>query len=365
MRKPYRRSTPTSVLVISNWWLTVKIAIALSTISLVSSLLVACTSDSGNQSSNSQTNQASNQSSSQTNPVNNNQTKALKSIGVTVGDLGNPFFVQVGKGAEAGAKKLGAQNVKTTIVSSGYDLNQQFNQMQNFVASQTNLIVLNAADSKGIAPAVTNAKQAGIPVVAVDVAAEGGVDATITSNNVQAGEVSCQYIADRLKGKGNVVIINGPPVTSVGDRVKGCEQVLSKYPGIKVLSRDQNAEGNRDGGLRVMSDLLTSFPKIDAVFAINDPTGIGAELAAKQAKRSELFIVGVDGAPEAKTAIEAYDGLFVATAAQDPYTMAFRAVEVGNDILQGKKPTSSTILIPVKLVTRENVKSYQGWSANK
>lgn len=331
-----------------------KIAIALCTISLVSSVLVACTSDSGNQSSN-----------SQTNPVNNNQTKALKSIGVTVGDLGNPFFVQVGKGAEAGAKKFAGEKVKTTIVSSGYDLNQQFNQMQNFVASQTDLIVLNAADSKGIAPAVTNAKQAGIPVVAVDVAAEGGVDVTITSNNVQAGEVSCQYIADRLKGKGNVVIINGPPVTSVGDRVKGCEQVLSKYPGIKVLSRDQNAEGNRDGGLRVMSDLLTSFPKIDAVFAINDPTGIGAELAAKQAKRSELFIVGVDGAPEAKTAIEATDGLFVATAAQDPYTMAFRAVEVGNDILQGKKPTSSTILIPVKLVTRENVKEYQGWSANK
>lgn len=329
-----------------------KIAIALSTISLVSSVVVACTSNEGNQSSNSQT------------PVNNNQTKALKSIGVTVGDLGNPFFVQVGKGAEAGAKKFGGENVKTTIVSSGYDLNQQFNQIQNFVASQTDLIVLNAADSKGIAPAVTNAKQAGIPVVAVDVAAEGGVDVTITSNNVQAGEIGCQYIADRLKGKGNVVIINGPPVTSVGDRVKGCEQVLAKYPGIKVLSRDQNAEGNRDGGLRVMSDLLTSFPKIDAVFAINDPTGIGAELAAKQAKRSELFIVGVDGAPEAKTAIEA-NGLFVATAAQDPYTMAFRAVEVGNDIVQGKKPTSSTILIPVKLVTRENVKEYQGWSVSK
>ncbi len=329
-----------------------RVAIAVSILSLASSTLVACTSESRNQSSNSQTNQTS-----------NNQTKALKSIGVTVGDLGNPFFVQVGKGASSGAKKLGGENIKTTVVSSGYDLNQQFNQMQNFVASQTNLIVLNAADSKGIAPAVINAKQAGIPVIAVDVAAEGGVDATITSNNVQAGEISCQYLADRLKGKGNVVIINGPPVSAVSDRVKGCEQILAKYPEIKVLSRDQNAEGNRDGGLRVMSDLLTSFPKIDAVFAINDPTGIGAELAAKQAKRSEFFIVGVDGAPEAKSAIETKDSLFVATAAQDPFQMAVRAVEVGNDILQGNKPASSTILIPVKLVTRENVKQYQGWTS--
>ena len=145
--------------------------------------------------------------------------------------------------------------------------------------------------SKGIFAAVEKAKQAGIPIIAVDTAAEGGVDATVTSNNVQAGEVSCQYIAARLQGKGNVVIINGPPVASVVERVQGCMSVFSKYPDIKILSKDQNAEGSRDGGLRVMSDLLTSFPKIDAVFAINDPSGIGAELAATQAQRKEFFIV--------------------------------------------------------------------------
>jgi ribose transport system substrate-binding protein len=147
------------------------------------------------------------------------------------------------------------------------------------------------------------------------------------------------------------------------DRVKGCEEVFSKNPGIKVLSRDQNAEGSRDGGLRVMSDLLTSFAKIDAVFAINDPTGIGAELAAKQAKRSEFFIVGVDGAPEAKEAIQDNKSLFVATAAQDPFAMAAKAVEVGNNLLKGKKPEQSTILIPVKLITRDNVSQYKGWTA--
>jgi ribose transport system substrate-binding protein len=64
-----------------------------------------------------------------------------------------------------------------------------------------------------------------------------------------------------LQGKGNVVIINGPPVASVVERVQECMSVFSKYPDIKILSKDQNAEGSRDGGLRVMSDLLTSFPK--------------------------------------------------------------------------------------------------------
>jgi ribose transport system substrate-binding protein len=290
-----------------------------------------------------------------------NQTSKLKSVALTVGDLSNPFFVLMGRGAEAEAKRIGGDNVRTTVVSSGYDLNQQFNQIENFIASNTSVIILNAGDSKGITPAVEKAKQAGITVIAVDTAAGGGVDATITSNNVQAGQVSCQYIVDRLNGKGNVVIINGPPVQSVFDRVDGCEAVFAKHPGIKVLSKDQNAEGSRDGGLRVMSDLLTSFPKIDAVFAINDPCGVGAELAAKQAKRSEFFIVGVDGAPEAKSAIEDPKSLFVATAAQDPLGMTKKAVQVGNDILYGKRPADPNILIPVRLITRDNVSQYKGW----
>jgi ribose transport system substrate-binding protein len=285
----------------------------------------------------------------------------LKSVAVTVGDLSNPFFVLMGRGAEAEAKKLGGSQVRTTVVSSGYDLNQQFNQIENFIAANTNLIILNAGDSQGIAPAVEKAKQAGIAVIAVDTAAGGGVDATVTSNNVQAGQVSCEYIADRLKGQGNVVIVNGPPVQSVFDRVNGCEQSLAKYPGLKILSKDQNAEGSRDGGLRIMSDLLTTFPNIDAVFAINDPSGVGAELAARQAKRTDFFIVGVDGAPEAKAAIEDKSSLFVATAAQDPVGMTKTAVRVGNDILYGKKPAQSTILIPVKLITRDNVSQYRGW----
>ncbi len=285
----------------------------------------------------------------------------LKSVAVTVGDLSNPFFVLMGRGAETEAKKIGGPDTRVTVVSSGYDLNQQFNQIENFVASKTDVIILNAADSKGIAPAVEKAKQAGSIVIAVDTGAGGSVDATITSNNLQAGQLSCQYIADRLKGQGNIVIVNGPPVVSVIERVQGCEQVLAKYPGIKILSKDQNAEGSRDGGLRVMSDLLTSFPKLDAVFAINDPCAVGAELAARQAKRKEFFIVGVDGAPEATQAIADPSSLVVATAAQDPLGMTRKAVQVGNDILHGQRPANPNILIPVKLITRDNVSQYKGW----
>lgn len=328
-----------------------RVAIAVGLMGLMGSALVACSNDAPGSGQNTADNQGG------------AQTGELKAVGVTVGDLGNPFFVQIGAGAEAKAKEIGGDGVRATIVSSGYDLNQQINQIENFISSGVNLILLNAADSKGIAPAVIQAKQAGVTVVAVDVAAEGGVDATVTSNNVQAGELACQYIVDRLQGTGNVVIINGPPVSAVIDRVNGCESVFEQNPNIKVLSRDQNAEGSREGGLRVMSDLLTSFSDIDAVFAINDPTGVGAELAAQQAQRKDFFIVGVDGAPEAVEALNREGSLFVATAAQDPYAMAEKAVEVGNDILQGNPPPTETVLVPVELITRDNIADYKGWTS--
>lgn len=287
--------------------------------------------------------------------------RKLRAVGFTVGDLSNPFFVVMGQAVEAEAKKIGGKDVTVIVASSAYDLNQQANQIENFTAANADIIVLNAADKSGIRPIVERAKQAGRIVVAVDTGAEGGVDATITTNNVQAGEVSCKYIADRLKGKGNVVIVNGPPVDSVIQRITGCENVLSKYPDIKILSKNQNAEGSRDGGLRVMSDLLTTFPKIDAVFAINDPSGLGAELAANQAQRKEFFIVGVDGAPEAITAIASKNSLYAATATQNPRGMARKAVQVGYDILNGKKPSNPTILIPVKLITKNNISTEKGW----
>ena len=286
----------------------------------------------------------------------------LRSVAITVGDLGNLFFVQIAKGAEAKARELGGAGVKVTAVSSGYDLNQQTNQMEDFIAAKVDLIVLNAADTKGIAPAVRKARAAGIVVVAVDVAAEGGVNATVMSDNVQAGRLAAEFLVRRLGGKGEVVIVNGPPVSAVADRVAGAEAVFKANPGIRVLSRDQNAGGNRQGGMNVMTDLLTAHPKVGAVFAINDPSGLGAALALRQARRDDVVVAAVDGAPDAEKALQDARSAFAATAAQDPFTMAGKAVEVGFSILQGRPAPSERVLVPVSLVTRENIAGYRGWT---
>ena len=287
--------------------------------------------------------------------------KELTSIGITLGSLGNPFFVALSKGAEDEAKKINP-NVKVNTGSADYDLNKQFTQIDNFIASGVDMILLNAADAKAIAPAVKRAQAAGIVVVAVDVAA-AAVDATVQTNNVQAGEIACQFIVDKLAGKGEVIIQNGPQVSAVIDRVNGCKSVLSKASGIKILSDDQDGKGSREGGLNVMQGHLTRFPHIDAVFTINDPQAIGSDLAAKQLGRSELIITSVDGAPDIEKAL-AGNTLVQASASQDPYRMAQIAVETGYEIMNGKKPADPMILMESKLITRDNIGDYKGWSAH-
>jgi ribose transport system substrate-binding protein len=285
--------------------------------------------------------------------------KELKAVGLTVGDMANPFFVAMGKGTAEAAKKINP-NVKVTALSTKYDLNTQVGQIENFIANKIDLLLVNAVDPKAIAPVLKKARDAGIVVVAVDVGAEGA-DYTVMSDNVAAGANACEYIATKLGGKGNVVIVNGPPVTSVIDRVVGCKQVFAKNPGIKVLSDNQDAKGSRDGGMAVMQDLLTANPKIDAVFAINDPTGIGAELAIKQAKREGVFITAVDGAPDAVVALKDPKSLFEGSSAQNPYQMASDGVKIGYDIMNGKAPATKVKLLPVPLVTKANLKDYPGW----
>ncbi len=287
--------------------------------------------------------------------------KELNKIGISLGSMGNPFFVALANGATNKAKEANP-NVEVTALGYDYDMNKQFTQIDNFIAAGVDLILLNPADPKAVAPAIARAQAAGIPVVAVDTAAEGA-DATVTTDNVQAGEIACKFIVDKLGGKGDVVIVNGPQVSSVIDRVVGCKKVFGAAPGIKVLSGDQDAKGSRDGGLNVMQSLLTRFEKIDAVFAINDPTGIGASLASKQANRTNLFITAVDGAPDIEAELKDSSSLVLASASQDPYAMAQLATQIGIDLINGKKPAQQVTLMPSKLVTRDNVADYKGWTA--
>src|SRR4051794_36215068 len=183
--------------------------------------------------------------------------RELKSAGITVGPFSNPYFVQLAKAAEAKVKEVTNGKADVTTLSADYDLNRQIMQIDGFITAGVDLVLLTAADSVAIEPSVKRLHDAGIVVVAMDVTAQGA-DAAVTTDNVQAGQQACQFITDRLKGKGDVIIEDGPPVSSVRDRIKGCKEVFAKSPEIKILADSQRGEALGDRAFDVIVNLLNT-----------------------------------------------------------------------------------------------------------
>lgn len=274
-------------------------------------------------------------------------------VGITVMVMNNPFFVAMVDAVKDEVAKLGGEVI---VVDGNMDVQKQTSGVEDMLRQKIDFLLFNPVDSDAGEAAVKMAKDAGVPVICLDADSAGPRDLFIVSNNVEAGELCAKYVADRLKGKGNVVIINGNPVSSTRDRREGVGNVFKNYPDIKIVS-EVNGEGLLAKGEAVMSDVLQSQPKIDAVIGINDPMGLGALAAAEAAGRKDMFFCGVDGSPDALAAI-LKPSAYVMSAAQEPARVGRMGVEYGMKILKGEKIDRKEIFVPVKTITAENAKDF-------
>ena len=286
--------------------------------------------------------------------------KSLNTVGITVPSFSNPYFISLAAGAKAQAAAINPK-VKLLSESPEYDLSKQAAIFDTFISAHVDAIIIAATDAKADAPLVRRAEAAGIVVVGAD-SPVPGVDAGVLTDNEQLGREVCSDMVKRLGGKGSIIILNGQSVAPIIARVKGCKEALAQSPSVSILSDNQNGGSSRSGGLDVMQGLLTRFPHIDAVFAINDQEAIGASLAARQLHRDDPVFYGADGAPDAIDAIKDHSSHFVATGAQDPYGIGERAVAVANELLNGKPPEQKIEQLQPVLVTRQTVDSYKGWA---
>jgi ribose transport system substrate-binding protein len=294
----------------------------------------------------------------------NAAAKDLKTVGVSMGYLGNPFWASIAKGAEFEARKFNP-NVKVTTVEHFFDPPTQSAQIDAFIAAGVELIVLSPSDPTAIESAIARAHKAGVSVVAADTPTEGA-DVTVETNNVQAGSIACEYLVEKMGGKGTLLILSfAAPVTSAADRTRGCNDVVTKHPGVTILPQNEDAIGTRDGGFTVGAALLKRFPQVDGVFALNDLTALGMAAAAKKLNRANFPITAVDGTPEAAQALkDPNTPQFVGTASQDPFLMGRMAVQEGVKILGGQKQERDLVQMDSKMVTRDNVGEYKGWTSN-
>ena len=283
--------------------------------------------------------------------------KKISHIGLMVQDMSNPFFSAMERNAKQAAAKIGATlNVQDAQV----DLANQNTQIDAFIQQKVDLIIISAVDESGIEPAIQRAKAAGIIVIAVDTPARGA-DAEIMTNAIQAGETSCEYLFSQMGGKGKVLLVDGTPIQTIIDRIKGCKNVAQKYPDIKIVGQ-QASRNDRASGLMVTTDMLTANPDVSGIFGMNDPSALGAVLAVEQAgKAGAIKVTGVDGSPEAVEELKHSGSPFIGTATQNPGEMVRQAISLAQDMVDGKHIASPTVLIPSVLVTRDNVDSYPGW----
>lgn len=273
----------------------------------------------------------------------------LQSLGIIIPSSANPFFSRLARGAmDRGLESN--PSLRVTTIDTGYSPAAEVEALKRMSLARVQLVLLASACNMGCSRRVDAMRRIGAVVVAVDVKAEG-VDATVESDNPGAGFKVCTWLAERIRGQGNFVILNGPQVSSVIERVEGCRKALQRYPGIHLLADAGNGLGSPWGGNMLMREHLQRYPKIDALFAINDRQALGAEAAMQKAGRGRVVIGSVDGAPEVRLAMSR-PGLIQVSAVQDPREIGRRGAEIGIAVQQGSYVGPAHLLLPIRLLLR-------------
>jgi inositol transport system substrate-binding protein len=248
--------------------------------------------------------------------------------------------------------------VELVMVDSKEDVATQLAQVENFVTQKVDAIVLIPANTDAADPMTKAAQDAGIPLVYVNRIPANlpkGV-AYVGSESIQAGIMQAEWIAKKLNGKGNVVIMNGNLAQEAAQkRTEGEKQVFAKYPDIKII-REDTGNWHRDEGLALMENWLASGDKIDAVASNNDEMAIGALEAIDAAgKLGQIIVGGVDASPDALQEMD--KGRLNVTVFQNAAGQGEGGIKAAIALARGEKIDQIT-WVPFELVTPENYKTY-------
>jgi ribose transport system substrate-binding protein len=280
-------------------------------------------------------------------------------IGVSLLTLTNPFFRDLGDAMKEEAAKHG---MEVLLVSGEFDAARQRNQVADFLVKRVVAIVLSPCDSKAVGTAITEANKAGVPVFTVDIAALApGVKVVshVATDNLGGGRLAAQALIEALGGKGKVAILDHPEVESVILRTKGFEEELARQRRENGVTLEVVAKlpggATKDRSFKTSEDLLQAHPNLDGIFAINDPSALGAVAALEKAgKLGRVKLVGFDGMPEGKQAIKA--GQIYADPIQFPDRIGRTAVQTIRKYLDGDE-VKSEILIPTQLYRKTDAEA--------
>ena len=275
-------------------------------------------------------------------------------IGVSLLNLSNEFIVNIQEAIEARADEM---QVRVIVNDAQRSADKQIQQVETFIATGVDAIILNPCEVEASSPAVDRARDANIPVVNVNSETRAEPTAFVGSRDEESAEIAIAYLATRLHGMGNIVMMHGYPGQAAEvKRTKGAVDTLKQYPGLHLLA-EQTANWSREEGMALMENWLQAYPgQIKGVFAQNDEMGMGALKALQNAGvKDQIVLVSVDAIGDALQAVKAGD--LDATVFQNARAQGAAAVDTALAILRGQAFEPKT-LIPFELVTQDNVDDY-------
>lgn len=224
--------------------------------------------------------------------------------------------------------------------------------IDQFIKQKVDALIVGTNDEDAVVPVLRKAHRAGVPVIVVD----RGVNTTdyvsfINSDNVLIGTLGAEFIAEKLQGRGLVLLFEGLQTADVTRlRSKGFLDVMARFPGIKVIKRTGNYL--RKDALIEMEKLLAEDVRVDAIFSESDSMLSGVRLVLERhgIDPASLITVGCDYTSEAQDAIrkETQTGSVL-------FPLGGRkSVQVALEVIAGAE-VPKHILNPVQLVTRDNV----------
>ncbi len=267
------------------------------------------------------------------------------------------FFNQINDGAK---KAVEASGDKLVIFNANNVPSAQNDAIDNYITQKVDGIVLVAIDVNGVKPAITAAKKAGIPVIAVDAQIpEGDNAAFVGVDNAKAGEEIGSFFADYVKkdmaGKAKVGIVGALNSFIQNQRLDGFKKTAA-IPGV-TFADTVDGQNVQDVALTASENLMTANPSMTAIYATGEPQLIGAVSAVDTAGRKDkVKVFGWDLTAQAIKGID--EGWVAAVVQQDPYTEGKMAIESLATLKKGGV-VDPVIHVPVTIVTKANVEPYK------
>jgi ribose transport system substrate-binding protein len=251
--------------------------------------------------------------------TNTEQPKKIK-IGVSIPAADHGWTAGVGYWAKAEMDKY--PDIEW-VYATANEPSKQTGDIEDMMTQKVDGLVILATESAPITPVAQKAKDRGIFLVSVDRGFTSPIaDVFLEGDNKAFGRKSAEYIVDRLKGKGKIVILRGIPSTVDTDRFEAASAVFAANKGIEVLAA-QPGMWNQQKALEVMQSYLASYPQIDAVWASDDDMALGAEKAILEAGRiKKMWILGGAGMKDIVKRVMEKDPIYPADITYPPAMIA-------------------------------------------